>query len=68
MALIPGIEQRPERDIQGRAGLGVAYAGTQGRQTLIFDPRTFALLGDRSGLGGTADLRSGIVGSSTARP
>ena len=68
IALVPGIEQRAERDIQGRPGVGVAYNGSQGRQALIFDPATYELLGDRNGAGGTADLASGIVGSITARP
>jgi hypothetical protein len=68
MALIPGIELQAERDILGRPGVGVAYNGTQGRQALIFDPSTYALLGDRSGPGGVADLESGIVDSMTARP
>ena len=68
IALIPDIEQRPERDVTGRPGFGVAYNGSQGRQALIFDPETYQLLGDRQGIGGTADLESGIVGSITARP
>jgi hypothetical protein len=68
MALIPGIDQRSERDITGRPGVGVAYHGSQGTQSLIFDPRTYQLLGDREGAGGTADLESGIVDSPTARP
>ena len=68
LALVPGIEQRAERDILGRPGVGVAYDGSQGRQSLIFDPATYELLGDRSGQGGTADVASGIVGSPTARP
>jgi hypothetical protein len=68
IALIPEIEQRPERDVTGRAGVGVAYNGTQGRQSLIFDPETYELLGDRQGAGGTADIESGIVGSIEARP
>jgi hypothetical protein len=68
IALVPGIEQRPERDILGRPGIGVAYNGTQGRQALLFDPSTYEMLGDRSGAGGTADLESGIVDSTTARP
>ena len=68
IALIPGIEQRPERDILGRPGVGVAYNGSQGRQALIFDPSTYALLGERSGAGGSADLESGIVDSMNARP
>jgi hypothetical protein len=68
MALIPGIDQRAERDITGRSGVGVAYHGTQGTQSLIFDPKTFQLLGDSEGAGGTADLESGIVDSPTTRP
>jgi len=68
IAFIPGIEQHAERDVLGRPGVGVAYNGTQGRQALIFDPETYELLGDRSGMGGIADLESGIVGSATARP
>jgi hypothetical protein len=68
MALIPGIEQHAERDVLGRPGVGVAYNGSQGRQTLIFDPSTYDLLGDREGAGGTADLESGIVNSMTDRP
>jgi hypothetical protein len=69
MALIPGIEQRAERDVVGRPGVGVAYNGSQGRQSLIFDPATYAMLGERNGgAGGTADLESGIVDSTTARP
>jgi hypothetical protein len=68
IAHIPGIEQRPERDILGRPGIGVAYDGSQGRQALIFDPATYELLGDRNGAGGSADLESGIVDSMTARP
>jgi hypothetical protein len=68
MARIPGIEQQPERDVLGRPGVGVAYDGSMGRQSLIFDPRTYRLLGDRSGAGGTADVAAGIVGSPTARP
>jgi hypothetical protein len=68
MALIPGIEQHPERDVLGRPGVGVAYNGSQGRQALIFDSSTYEILGDRSGAGGTADLESGIVNSMTARP
>lgn len=67
-ARIPGIEQRAERDITGRAGIAVAYHGSQGSQALIFDPATYELLGDREGAGGTADVAAGIVGSSTARP
>lgn len=67
-ARIPGIEQRPERDITGRRGVAVAYHGSQGTQALIFDPETFELLGDREGLGGTADVASGIVRTPTARP
>lgn len=68
LALIPGIEQRAERDVLGRRGVSVAYEGSRGRQALIFDPATHELLGDRNGLGGTADLASGIVDSITARP
>jgi hypothetical protein len=68
MARIPGIDQHPERDITGRPGVAVAYHGSQGTQALIFDPSTYALLGDREGLGGTADLEAGIVSSPTARP
>ena len=68
IALIPGIEQRAERDVTGRPGVGIAYNGTQGRQSLIFDPETFELLGDRQGTGGTADIASGIVESIEARP
>jgi hypothetical protein len=68
IALIPDIEQRAERDVAGRPGVGVAYNGSQGRQSLIFDPSTYEMLGERSGAGGTADLESGIVGSATARP
>ncbi len=68
LALVPGIEQHPERDIAGRPGVGVAYDGSQGRQALIFDPSTYELLGDRSGAGGTVDTESGIVDSITARP
>ncbi len=48
--------------------MGVAYEDGQGRQALIFDPATYELLGDRNGLGGTADVASGIVDSITARP
>jgi hypothetical protein len=69
IALIPGIEQHPERDVLGRPGVGVAYNGSQGRQSLIFDSSTYEILGDGSGAGGgTADLESGIVNSMTARP
>jgi RNA polymerase sigma-70 factor (ECF subfamily) len=67
-ALIPGIEQHPERDITGRPGVAVAYHGSQGTQALIIDPATGDLLGDREGAGGTADVAAGIVGSPTARP
>ena len=69
IALIPGIEQRAERDILGRPGVGIAYEGSQGRQALIFDPATHELLGERSGAGGgSVDVESGIVDSPTARP
>ncbi len=69
IAFIPGIEQRPERDILGRPGVSVAYDGTQGRQALIFDASTYELLGERSGAGGgSVDIASGIVDSMTARP
>ena len=69
IALIPGIEQRAERDIMGRPGVGVAYDGSQGRQALIFDASTYELLGERSGAGGgSVDVASGIVDSPTARP
>jgi hypothetical protein len=68
IALVPGIEQRAERDVLGRPGVSVAYDGTQGRQALIFDPTTYEMLGDRSGAGGTADIESGIVDSTTDRP
>jgi hypothetical protein len=68
MARIPGIEQHAERDITGRPGVAVAYHGSQGTQALIFDPSTHALLGDREGAGGTADVDSGIVDTMTARP
>jgi hypothetical protein len=67
-ARIPGIEQHRERDITGRRGIAVAYHGSQGTQELIFAPGTYELLGDREGLGGTADVAAGIVGSPTARP
>jgi hypothetical protein len=67
-ALIPGIEQHPERDITGRPGIAVAYHGSQGTQALIFDPATGELLGDREGAGGTADVAAGIVGSPATRP
>jgi hypothetical protein len=67
-ARIPGIEQRPERDITGRPGIAVAYHGSQGTQALIFDPATGELLGDREGAGGTADVAAGLVRTPTARP
>jgi hypothetical protein len=67
-ARIPGIEQHTERDITGRPGIAVAYHGSQGIQELIFAPGTYELLGDREGLGGTADVAAGLVGSPTARP
>ncbi len=68
LTFVPGIEQRAERDVLGRRGVGVAYEDGQGRQSLIFDPASYELLGDRNGLGGTADVASGIVDSITARP
>jgi hypothetical protein len=67
-ARVPGIEQRPERDITGRPGVAVAYHDSQSTQALIFDPATGELLGDREGAGGTADVAAGIVHSPTARP
>lgn len=68
IALVPGIEQYAEDDISGRPGIAVTYNGSQGSQSLIFDPSNHQLLGDRSGAGGTADEESAIVDSMTARP
>jgi hypothetical protein len=48
--------------------VGAAYAGAAGERVLLFDPRTYELLGENEDAGGSADLESAIVGSSTARP
>ena len=52
----------------GRGGVGVAFDGTGGESVLVFDPKTYELLGENNGLGGSADLESAIVESITARP
>jgi hypothetical protein len=68
-ALIPGIELLDhQRDAAGRPGVGVAFDGVGQRGVLIFDPKTYELLGENDGLGGSADLESAIVGSLNARP
>jgi hypothetical protein len=66
-ARVPGIRQHPERDITGRRGVAVAYHDNQGTEALIIDPASGELLGDREGIGGTADVASGLVTSPAAR-
>ncbi len=68
-ALIPGIELLDcQRDVAGRPGVGVAYDVPGRSKVLIFDPRTYELLGEREGGGGSADLESAIVSSIDERP
>jgi hypothetical protein len=68
-ALIPGIDLLDdERDVAGRRGVGVAYDAPGRDKVLIFDPRTYELLGEREGDGGSADLESAIVSSIDERP
>lgn len=68
-ALIPGIELIQDvRDVAGRGGVGVAFDGTGGESVLVFDPKTYELLGENDGLGGSADLESAIVESPDALP
>jgi hypothetical protein len=68
-ALIPGIELVDgARDVAGRRGVGVAFDGTGARSVLIFDPKTYELLGENDGGGGSADLESVIVDSINAHP
>jgi RNA polymerase sigma-70 factor (ECF subfamily) len=67
-ALIPGIVLvERAQDVTGRTGLGVAFDGAGGRQTLVFDRRTYELLGENDGIGGSAELESAIVGSFSER-
>jgi hypothetical protein len=68
-ALIPGIELLDhQRDVAGRPGVGVAFDSPGRRKVLIFDPRTYELLGEKEGNGGSADLESAIVSSIDERP
>lgn len=68
-ALVPGIELVDlARDAAGRRGVGVAFDGTGRRKVLVFDPKTWELLGENEGLGGSATLESAIVESPGARP
>jgi hypothetical protein len=83
-ALIPGIKLiEREQDLAGRRGVGVAFDDQGRRDVLVFDARTYELLGENERLtervewteaepgtlvGGSADLESGIVGSLKERP
>jgi hypothetical protein len=83
-ALIPGIKfVARERDAAGRRGIAVGHDHARRREALIFDGRTYQLLGEttrqlardeyaggRRGqlLGSTAYLDSGIVTSRAQRP
>ena len=81
---IPGVKPLTDAtDHSGRRGLGVAWGGTDGiRNDLIFDSKSYALLGEQATSIGpntgdypvgaqlewTVYLRSGIVDSDTAVP
>jgi hypothetical protein len=66
-ALIPGIELVGEvRDVAGREGIGVAFEGVTGRDVLVFDRESHALLGQNFDEGGSADFDSAIVQTPTA--
>jgi hypothetical protein len=83
-ALIPGIQfVAHERDAAGRRGIAVGHDYARRREALVFDGRTYELLGEttrqlardefaggRPGqlLGATAYVRSGIVRSRAERP
>jgi hypothetical protein len=68
-ALVPGIELLARvRDVAGRPGVGVAFDAPGRRKVLIFDPKTYQLLGENEAGGGSADMESAIVGSPTERP
>jgi RNA polymerase sigma-70 factor (ECF subfamily) len=68
-ALVPGIEfVERERDVSGRAGVGVVLAGPGTRHALVFDPGSYTLLGENEGSWGSAWLDSGVVDSPEATP
>ena len=68
-ALIPGISSSPASSTSsGRPGVGVAFEGKGGRHSLVFDQRTYELLGENDSGGGSADLESAIVDSPNERP
>jgi hypothetical protein len=83
-ALIPGIRLvAHERDAAGRPGIAVGHDHARRREALVFDSRTYELLGEttrqlardeyaggRPGqlLGSTAYMQSGIVSSRSERP
>lgn len=75
-ARIPGIRFEGEiADATGRAGVGISHEDQGTRHTLIFDPATAELLGERDlrvaddvVTGDAAYLESGVVGSVRERP
>jgi hypothetical protein len=83
-AFIPGIKLvSRERDVAGRHGVAVAFDYAGYRDALVFDRKTYRLLGETDRLvarsdyvdgspgkllGGSAYMESGIVTSQSARP
>jgi hypothetical protein len=83
-AFIPGIQLvARERDVAGRPGIAVAHDHARHRHALVFDARSYRLLGDTDRvvarndyvdaaagrlIGGRAYVESGIVTSQFARP
>jgi hypothetical protein len=79
-AMIPGIGYSAGvRDIARRRGTGISFDAAGRREILVFDPRTYRLLGGHEVLlrddgsegpvvGGVAHLGDGVVSSDSARP
>jgi hypothetical protein len=71
---LPGVELIGDvKDESGRTGTAVGYSNDRARNDLIFDPKTSALLGERTVEHGkvvswTVYLASGVVDSTSATP
>jgi hypothetical protein len=74
LATVPGLTlQRHVKDITGRPGIGVSWSFAGSEAVLIFDPRTYTLLGittrgEQGQVGGAALLQMAITNRAGQEP